>query len=96
MGKWAKAKQLTKLGISYVRPQWQLFWKYARVELRPPTPLEIPQIIRDVGGVVKGAVYLHRMTVREAWLNALVATEIGCWFYVGECIGKRHIVGYVV
>ncbi|KAK9675242.1 Mitochondrial ATP synthase g subunit [Popillia japonica] len=35
-------------------------------------------------------------TVREAWLNTLVTIEVLCWFYVGECIGKRHIVGYNV
>ncbi|KAF7388109.1 hypothetical protein HZH66_010876 [Vespula vulgaris] len=36
------------------------------------------------------------LTVREAWLNTLVAIEVYCWFYIGECIGKRHIVGYKV
>lgn len=35
-------------------------------------------------------------TVREAGLNTLVAIEIWCWFFVGECIGKLHIVGYKV
>lgn len=35
-------------------------------------------------------------TVREAWLNSLVTIEVLCWFYVGECIGKRHYVGYDV
>nr|CAI5840621.1 unnamed protein product [Callosobruchus analis] len=36
------------------------------------------------------------LTVKEAWLNTLVGIEVWCWFYVGECIGKRHIVGYKV
>lgn len=35
-------------------------------------------------------------TIREAGLNTLVAIEIWCWFFVGECIGKHHIVGYKV
>lgn len=36
------------------------------------------------------------VTVREGWLNALVTIEVLCWFYVGECIGKRNYVGYDV
>lgn len=35
-------------------------------------------------------------TVREGWLNTLVTIEVLCWFFVGECIGKRHYVGYDV
>lgn len=33
---------------------------------------------------------------QEAVLNGLVATEVWMWFYVGEIIGKRGIVGYDV
>lgn len=33
---------------------------------------------------------------QEALLNGLVATEVWMWFYVGEIIGKRGIIGYNV
>jgi hypothetical protein len=36
------------------------------------------------------------VTVKEAVTNALVAVEIGCWFYLGEMIGRRHIIGYSI
>jgi hypothetical protein len=36
------------------------------------------------------------VTVKEAVANALVAVEIGCWFYLGEMIGRRHIIGYSI
>ncbi len=33
---------------------------------------------------------------QEAAINMIVATEVLCWFFVGECIGKRSLVGYKV
>jgi len=33
---------------------------------------------------------------QEAWLNSLVTAEVVFWFFIGECIGKRSIVGYHV
>ncbi|XP_060810693.1 ATP synthase subunit g, mitochondrial-like [Amyelois transitella] len=36
------------------------------------------------------------ITVKQAWLLFLVGTEVGLWFYLGETIGKMHIVGYKV
>jgi hypothetical protein len=66
--------------------------KYAS-ELAPPTPAEIPKAIRDMRGLLKG---WQNWTVREAWLNALVTTEVVCWFFVGECIGKGTLIGYQV
>lgn len=37
-----------------------------------------------------------QQTVKQATLNFLVGVEVLMWFYIGECIGKRHIVGYDV
>ena len=34
--------------------------------------------------------------LQEAAANTLVAVEVVCWFYIGECIGKRALVGYHV
>lgn len=36
------------------------------------------------------------LTVKQMWLLFLVCVEIGMWFYLGETIGKMHIVGYKV
>ncbi|CAH0699176.1 unnamed protein product [Spodoptera exigua] len=44
---------------------------------------------------LKNKCYLH-ITVRQAWLLFLVGLEITMWFFLGETIGKRHIVGYSV
>ena len=34
--------------------------------------------------------------LQQAWLNTLVAAEVGCWFFIGECIGKGSLVAYKV
>ena len=33
---------------------------------------------------------------QEAFINTVVAVEVGCWFFVGECIGKGTLIGYQV
>lgn len=33
---------------------------------------------------------------QEALRNGLVATEVLMWFYIGEIIGKRGLIGYNV
>lgn len=80
------------------RPKFQVFLKYAKVELTPPTPADIPAIRDGISKIVRGAKTgaWKNVPVREAWLNTLVTVEVLCWFYVGECIGKRHLVGYDV
>ena len=70
--------------------------KYALVELVPPSPKDIPAIrsgIQKLMHSAKSGSY-KQLTVREAWLNTLVAVEVYCWFFIGECIGRRHLVGY--
>lgn len=84
--------------LAMARPQLDVFWKYAKVELTPPTPADLPVIRDNIKRLVNGArtgAYKN-VTVREAWLNTLVSMEVIFWFYIGECIGKRHIVGYKV
>ncbi|XP_047002047.1 ATP synthase subunit g, mitochondrial-like [Schistocerca americana] len=82
----------------YAQPRFQTFLKYARVELTPPTPGEFPQVASGIQKLLSGARTgrWKQLTVKEAWLNTLVTVEVLCWFFVGECIGKRHIVGYKV
>ncbi|CAG9864561.1 unnamed protein product [Phyllotreta striolata] len=80
------------------RPKLDVFIKYAKVELTPPTPADIPQIRAGLGRLITAARTgsWKNQSVKEGWLNTLVGIEVLCWFYVGECIGKRHIVGYDV
>ncbi|KAJ6649879.1 ATP synthase subunit g, mitochondrial [Pseudolycoriella hygida] len=80
------------------RPKFQTFMKYAAVELTPPSPGDIPAIRAGIGKIINGAKTgaWKNVTVKEATLNTLVTLEVFFWFYIGECIGKRHLVGYDV
>jgi len=89
---------LTKGLVSASRPKVANFLRYARVELVPPTPAEIPKAIQGLRQVISSARSgrWRELTVKEAALNTLVGAEIAFWFFVGECIGKGRIVGYKV
>lgn len=65
------------------------------MELGPPTPMELPRAFKDgIRLFTKGN--WKNVTVREAWLNTLLTTEVLCWFFVGEVIGKGTLIGYQV
>uniref|UniRef100_D3TRL3 ATP synthase subunit g n=2 Tax=Glossina TaxID=44049 RepID=D3TRL3_GLOMM len=93
-----KGSSMVNSFLAQLRPQMDVFWKYAKVELTPPSPGDIGAIRDGIGKLIKGAQSgsYKNLTVREAWLNTLVTMEVCFWFYIGECIGKRHIVGYKV
>lgn len=78
-----------------VQKYTQSFKRVAVPELRPPTPAEIPRAIRDLVKIFRERNW-RNLTVREAWLNTLVTTEVICWFFVGEVIGKGTLIGYQV
>jgi len=84
--------------IEYTKPRWATFVKYGKVELAPPGPGDIAAAIPQAANIVKSAMTFKftQLTVKQAWLNTLVAAEVGCWFFIGECIGKGSIVAYQV
>lgn len=84
--------------MQQARPGLMVFKKYALVELTPPKPTDLPAIKAGVQQLLCAAKSggWKTLTVREAWLNTLIWTEVWMWFWAGECIGKRHLVGYNV
>ncbi|CAG4950456.1 unnamed protein product [Parnassius apollo] len=94
----AKVPSMMSSAIAQARPKFNIFMKYARVELAPPKISEIPQIKAGISKLLTSAKTgaWKQQTVKQATLNTLVGAEVLFWFFVGECIGKRHIVGYKV
>jgi len=94
----AKIPIFINYAIQEGKPRFATFMKYAKVELAPPTPGDIPKAMSGIRSILSGwrTGRYKQLTVREAWLNSLVFAEVSFWFFVGECIGKRHLRGYEV
>lgn len=84
--------------MTIAKPKLATFMYYAKVEMKPPTPGEFGEIKSGIGRLINGAKTgkWKELTVKEAWLNTLVFAEVGFWFFVGEVIGKRNLIGYNV
>ncbi|XP_063891051.1 probable ATP synthase subunit g 1, mitochondrial isoform X2 [Helicoverpa armigera] len=68
------------------------------LEMAPPRMAEMDKLQADIAlakEFFKNKCYYY-ITVRQAWLLFLVCTEVFLWFFLGETIGKFHIVGYLV
>ncbi|XP_071500359.1 ATP synthase subunit g, mitochondrial-like [Diadema antillarum] len=90
--------KLASEAVEYSKPRLAKFLYYAKVELVPPTPGEFPAVQKGVMDIIKAARTgkWAQLTVKEAWLNTLVCAEVAFWFFVGEQIGRRSVIGYNV
>jgi len=93
-----KAPVLVNTALEIAKPQLNTFLRYAKVELAPPSPGEIPAAIADISTKVANLQKqtFRDWTVRQTAINAVVGVEVACWFFIGECIGKGSLVGYDV
>ncbi|XP_014488620.1 PREDICTED: ATP synthase subunit g, mitochondrial-like [Dinoponera quadriceps] len=95
-----KSTELVKAGVKFsidnIIPVLKVWQQYAMVELTPPSPRDFSAIRSGFAKLIEGAKTrrYRDVTVREGVINTLVAAEIYCWFFVGECIGKRYLLGY--
>ncbi|KAK7017977.1 hypothetical protein SK128_028599 [Halocaridina rubra] len=94
----AKLPAMGKAAMEAAVPKLNTFTHYAKVELVPPSPGELGNVAAGFGKIVKSAQTgaWKKLTVKEATLNTLVAAEVLCWFFIGECIGKGTLVAYQV
>lgn len=75
------------------------FLYFAKVELTPPTPADFQCVRQQAAEMSKQGknmkkTGLSQMTVSDLWLNTLVTLEVISWFFMGEVVGRRHLVGY--
>ncbi|EDV28416.1 uncharacterized protein TRIADDRAFT_51313 [Trichoplax adhaerens] len=80
------------------QPRLATAWSYAKVEMRPAMPSEWPAVKKGFSDMAQSAVTGRFLdyNVRQVTQKALVFVEVCCWFYVGEIIGRRSIIGYNV
>lgn len=87
---------VTKFG-RVLKPKAQNFAKNASVELTPPAPNEFLHQANIVKNDIISGESLKRvteMTVNQFAAKGLVVVEVAFWFYIGEMIGRRSIIGY--
>ena len=77
-------------------PHLKTLWGHARRELGPPAPGQWPEIKRGFNHLYRsgssGA--FMELTVKEGFRNFIVFVEVSCWFFIGEVIGRRSLIGY--
>jgi len=47
--------RLPQLATEFATPRLRTFWRYAKVELKPPTPGEFPEVAKRAGDLVASA-----------------------------------------
>nr|XP_026484855.1 ATP synthase subunit g, mitochondrial-like [Vanessa tameamea] len=71
---------------------------FYQLEISLPKSAEMKKLQEDLDLVkefIRSGCYKF-ITVRQAWLLFLVSLEVILWFFLGETLGKMHIVGYKV
>ena len=66
--------------------------------MAPPGPGDIPAIRKGILGMKDSLLQGKFLdgTVKETAAKGLVAAEIAFWFFVGEIIGRKSLIGYNV
>lgn len=80
-----------------MKPKVGNFAKNASVEMAPPSPGEFMQEVNVLKNNLlsgKSSARLAEMSVNEVAAKGLVVAEVAFWFYIGEMIGRRSIIGY--
>ncbi len=84
--------------VSKMQPHLSEFWSKAKVEMAPPGPSEIPAIrkgfVQMKDNLLNGK-FLDN-SVKETAAKGLVAAEVCFWFFIGEIIGRKSLIGYDV
>ncbi|KAH3774944.1 ATP synthase subunit g, mitochondrial-like [Dreissena polymorpha] len=82
----------------YIQTNMPVARRYVMAEMMPPSPGEFGQYVKELGQAVGKASSLSvkNMTFYEALITSCVATEVAMWFFIGEMIGKRSLIGYQV
>merc|ERR1711974_370479 len=64
------------------------FAALAKVELVPSA--NVGGMLKGVGNLTKDALTFKwaQASMKDVAVNTVVVTEIACWFFIGECIGK--------
>ncbi|KAA0201117.1 ATP synthase subunit g [Fasciolopsis buskii] len=65
---------------------------YAKVEMRPPKMADFAPALDEANRLIAAA--KAGKWKNEAFLNAVVTMEVLAWFFIGEIIGRRSIIGY--
>uniref|UniRef100_A0A5K3FYQ4 ATP synthase subunit n=1 Tax=Mesocestoides corti TaxID=53468 RepID=A0A5K3FYQ4_MESCO len=85
-----------RFGMEKGRPALVKIWNYSKVELRPPKLNELTPALeegRSIVNFLKSGAWRQK-SVKEAALDGVVALEVLMWFFVGEIIGRRSLIGY--
>ena len=84
--------------VTKAQPHVSKFWANAKVEMAPPGPGDIPAIRKGILGMKDSLLQGKFLdgTVKETAAKGLVAAEIAFWFFVGEIIGRKSLIGYNV
>eukprot|EP00112_Aurelia_sp_Birch-Aquarium-sp1_P016846 Seg385.20 transcript_id=Seg385.20/GoldUCD/mRNA.D3Y31 product="ATP synthase subunit g mitochondrial" protein_id=Seg385.20/GoldUCD/D3Y31 len=84
--------------MTKAQPHLAKFWGNAKVEMAPPSPAEFPKIQKgfmEMKDSLLNGKFLDN-SVKETAAKGLVAAEIAFWFYIGEIIGRKSLIGYNV